>query len=255
MSATPLTSWVGRPLRLGAGRRAWVRDLVVDLAASPAEVTAVVVGDFSSRRRVDWSAVVGDPTPGRPEEESETEDGGTVRSPSEVLLVRDVLDSRVYDVGRRRTARVGEVWLDDRDGRLFVLGLDVRLGAAVERLRRSDRRGRTPPVGGLLDLSSVHLTSRHGHRAQLRSSTAPVHRLRGVDLAHLLTHLPVDSAADVARHLPTPHVQVALGHLHPHVRDRVQRALQSDGAPARTVRTRRTDGWRLYRPREHRETR
>ena len=70
--------------------------------------------------------------------------------------VRDVLDSRVYDVSRRRTARVAQVWLDVVDGRLRVLGLDVRVGAALARLRGAGSRGRTGATHDLLHLGSVH---------------------------------------------------------------------------------------------------
>jgi hypothetical protein len=139
------------------------------------------------------------------------------------------------------------VWLDHgADGSLCVAGLEVGSLVLLRRLgllRRHDTPAR------LLPLSQVHLTSLHGHRVQLETRSSSVYRLDGPGLAHLLTHLPVSSAADVVRRLPAHRVSSAVDHLHPHVVDRLRRAL-GEGAGPPTHRLRRTAGWRIYRPEE-----
>jgi hypothetical protein len=221
---------------------------VVDLSGPSAPVTAAVLGDSQGRRRVPWRQLGLHPRAalrltggagGSPER-------GAVRlGEHEVMLVRDVLDTRVYDVPRRRVVRVGEVWLDLlADGSFTVAGLEVGLRSLLPRL---GLRRHAPAAVALLPLTQVHLTSPHGHRVQLATASSSVHTLRGADLAHLLTHLPASAAADVVRELPEPTVAPAVGHLHPHVADRLDHALHTaTAAPAR--RWRRTAGWRLNRP-------
>jgi hypothetical protein len=231
----------------GTGHRVGrLRDLVVDLSFSPARVTAVVVGDHQGRWRVPWPAVTLEassvwlaaataarevPAPG----------------PHELLLVRDVLDTRVYDMPGQRAERVGDVWLDHLpDGSAVVAGLEV--GPAVL-LRRLGLGRWVPGPVQLRQLSQVHLTSAHGHRVQLATPGSSVHSLSGEDLAQLLTHLPVTAAADVVRHLPDGTVSQAVDQLHPHVHSRLRHALGGGTGPGR--RFRRTAGWRLYRPGRH----
>jgi hypothetical protein len=219
---------------------------VADLSCAPASVTRVVLGDFQGRWAVPWSDItlvtpdslrMADDTVGAAREP-------LALSPHEVMLVRDVLDTRVYDVRRRRSVRVGDVWLDQGDdGALSVAGLEV--GSEVF-LRRLGVRRRVVPSRPL-PLSEVHLTSLNGHRVQLATPSSSVHGLAGPDLAHLLTHIPMSSAVDVVRHLPAGSVSQAVEHLHPHVVDRLRHALDG-GATAPSRRLRRTAGWRTYRP-------
>lgn len=219
-----LTSLVGGPgSAVPGGPAGRLRDLVVDLSRSPVPVTGALTGDAPSRRP-------------------------PVLAPHEVRLVRDVLDCRVYDVPGRRTVRVGEVWLVRRDdGGLDVVGLEVGVAAVLRRLGLS--RLRSAPEGlPLLQLSQVHLTSPPGHRAQLATPSAPVHRLGPHDLAHLLTHLPVSFAEDVVRLLPQERSRAAFERLHPRVVARLAHTLDGREAPPRRHRTRRTAGWRLDRP-------
>lgn len=254
-----LTSLVGRRVLSASARRVgWVRDLVADLGVTPALVTGVVVGDFHGRWTIPWTAVTTDaagelrcadehavpPTPPTPPEQPEP-----ALEAHQLMLVRDVLDSRVYRVSGRRSARVGDVWLGHLpDGRLEVAGLEVGTGVVLGRLGLRPRHvfEESPAV---LPLSDVHLTSARGHQVQLATPTAPVHHLDAHELAHLLTHLPVTSAADVVRHLPEERAIAAAKHLHPHVLSRLAHAL--GGRPSlRHRRVRRTAGWRLNRPEE-----
>lgn len=261
-----LTSLVGRRVLSASGHRVgWVRDLVADLGSAPVPVTGVVVGDFHGRWTIPWAAVGPDvsdvlrcadaaavppptpatpPTPTTPPERPEPD-----LDTHQLMLVRDVLDSRVYGVTSRRSARVGDVWLTHRaDGRLEVAGLEVGTGVVLGRLGLRPRHD-FEESATLLPLSDVHLTSARGHQVQLATPTSPVHRLDPHELAHLLTHLPVTSAADVVRHLPAERADAAARHLHPHVLSRLAHAL-SGRASLHHRRVRRTAGWRLNRPAE-----
>ncbi len=254
-----LTSLVGRRVLSASGRRVgWVRDLVADLGVSPALVTGLVVGDFHGRWTVPWDAVTAGtadvlrctdvyavpPAPAAPPTQPEP-----CLDTHQLMLVRDVLDSRVYWVTSRRSARVGDVWLGQLpDGRLEVAGLEVGTGVVLARLGLRPRHD-FEESETVVPLSDVHLTSARGHQVQLATPTSPVHRLDAHELAHLLTHLPVTSAADVVRHLPAERANAAAKHLHPHVLSRLGHAL-SGRTSLRHRRVRRTAGWRLNRPEE-----
>ena len=249
-----LSALLGRAVATPSGRRIpRVRDLIVDLSVSPVTVTAVVVGDRQGRWRVPaWQVRL---TPsrsllvdGEASAPFEVQRGLPHLSAHELMLARDVLDTRVYDVPGRGTVRVGDVWLeqDSRD-RLVVAGLEVGARVVLRRLGRRSHRRSTGTVG-LLSLSEVHLTSPRGHQVQLATPTSSVHDLDATELAHLLTHLPMSSAADVVRELPDEVVAGAAGHLHPHVLRRLRHVLGGD-EPAIPRRIARTAGWRLNRPR------
>jgi len=246
----PLTRLIGRRLSEAAGRsRQRLRDVVVDVTEPDGVATGLLLGRSAHARFVPWRDVRLHPRTGMPTQFVDGHPRAVVTG-SELLLVRDVLDSRVYDVRARRTDRVAEVWLELREGRLEVAGVEVGARAMVRRLlpiEPSDRASTAPRM--LLPLSAIHLMSPGGHRAQLSSAGSPVHRLSGAGTAHLLTHLPPDAAAELARRLPEQHRRRVVQRLHPRVGDRLRQALGS-GSPARRPRTRRTDGWRLFLPPE-----
>ncbi|HEY6931911.1 MAG TPA: hypothetical protein VI452_00820 [Marmoricola sp.] len=224
---TRLTALLGAGEGPDGSARAETADLVADLVEDPPAVTRVLHEDG-------W-----DPAPAQ-------------LAATEVCLVRDVLDAPVYDVGAGRTVRVGEVWLARApDGTLRVVGVEIGPGSTWHRLVPRRHRRRTPAPGArLLSLHEVHLSSRHGHAAQLAAAGSVVHRLDEHQLAGLLTSLPVEMAAEVVRGLPRERAEAAIRHLHPRVSARLARGLGTapDEGPRRS---RRTAGWRLDRPHPH----
>ena len=223
--------------------------MVVDVTEPDGVATGLLLSRSAGTRFVPWRNVRLHPRTGMPTQVVGVQPWTALSGPH-LLLVRDVLDSRVYDVQGRRTGRVAEVWLELREGRLEVAGVEVGVRAMLRRLLpiRLPDTASTPPRE-LLPLSAIHLMSPGGHRAQLSSAGSAVHRLGGAGTAHLLTHLPPGAAAEVARRLPEQHRQRVVQRLHPRVGSRLRQALGS-GPPARRPRTRRTDGWRLYLPTE-----
>jgi hypothetical protein len=167
-------------------------------------------------------------------------------APTEVLLVRDVLDAPAYDPTRRRTVRVSHVWLahDDED-RAVVAGVDLHPQSTWRRLLPG--RGWSDLPLELVALADVHLASRQGHAAQLAAAGSVVHRLEDRDLAGLLGGLPVQMAAEVVDRLGDDRATRATRLLHPHVAERLAHARGLVAGPGRR-RMRRTAGWRLNRP-------
>ena len=171
----------------------------------------------------------------------------------ELLLVRDVLDCRVYVVSERQSARVGEVWLEPGEGTtLSVTGVEVGIGVI---LRRLGPRRRRRPVSGvrLLRLDQVHLVSGRGHIVQLSTDASPAQHLAPHELAHLLTQLPSRLAVDVLRRVPAARSQAAVEHLHPRCGPTWVEPSTVARSPRR--RFRRTAGWRMNRPPDDESTR
>lgn len=250
----PLTALTGVPVRDTTGHRTgWVRDVVARVGARGTQVTGLVLGDLRGRWVVPWS----DLDVSRLDRLTLVRDVAREHrqsnplEPDELLLVRDVLDCRVYVVAARGSARVGEVWLEESaDGTLSVRGVEVGTRVVLRRLgpqRWRDRASEKP----LVPLSEVHLVSGRGHIVQLASGMSPVPHLAPHDLAHLLTHLPARAAVDVVRRVPAASSRAALEHLHPRVRKHLGRAL--DGQAPSERRYRRTAGWRVNRPRDERQ--
>jgi hypothetical protein len=207
----------------------------------------VTVGDFRDRWVVPWSEVDEVGPDGvrlvhdRPADERLTTPVGA----DELLLVRDVLDCRVYLVRQRGVARVGDVWLERTPGRgMSVAGVEVGIRVMLRRLGLRRRSRDHDPL--VLPLSEVHLVSGRGHVVQLGTSASPVPGLVPGELAHVLTHLPARSAADVVGRVPAARTPDTTERLHPHVRDHLGRAVE--GRPASVRRYRRLAGWRLNRP-------
>jgi sporulation protein YlmC with PRC-barrel domain len=100
-------------------------------------------------------------------------------------LVRDVLDTQVYDIAGHRISRVGDVVLEMSDGALVVSAIEAGLAPVLRRLGlpRASRRAR----GRTLAWSELHPLSRRGHslvlatdpeRAQGHLAAAHAHRPR-----------------------------------------------------------------------------
>lgn len=248
-SLVPLTALTGLPVWDASGHRTgWVRDVVARVGPKDARVTGAVFGDAGDRWVVPWSDLdasdldrlslrhnlAKEPRPSVPLESDE------------LLLVRDVLDCRVYVVASRQIARVGEVWLEASPSEPpSVAGVEVGVGVLLRRLGPRRRRRPTSNVQ-LLRLHDVHLVSGRGHIVQLSTDASPARHLAPGDLAHLLTHLPARLAADVLLRVPAGRSRAAVEHLHPRVRSHLGRAMDGSRTPGR--RFRRTAGWRLYRP-------
>jgi hypothetical protein len=195
----------------------------------------------------------------------------------ELLLVRDVLDTQIFDLSQHRIARVSNVLLDRApDGHVDVVAVEIGFAAVLARLGLRQLGTRLPHHA--IGWGDLHLTSDRGHASQLATSAAAVHRLDSRGLAELLTRLPVESGADVLTTVGPSRSAQALARTHPAVGHRLLRAMAPEeadrlvrampaepatryrrlisGESRRRPRYRRLQGWRLYRPpatRSHRD--
>jgi hypothetical protein len=238
-----LSDLVGRRVRDLDRKVGRVGDLVADLSVSPARVTAVDVRARGGRRRYPWAVtrlshrllvVEGAPsTRGLAEHE--------------LLLRRDLQDTRVYDATAGEPARVGEVWLQLRgDGSLVVQGVET--GAAPVLRRLAPFPPTAPEVPDTVrPLREIALLGLRGHRLQNELDRGAVPDLDTDQLAGVLTHLTADRAVELVARLDVDTADAVVARLHPHVRSRVARAVRGP-VPGERRRTRRTAGWRRHAP-------
>lgn len=217
-----------------------VTDLVVDLAVDPARVVDVVGGRdrAASSRSVVIRTPRGSVLPLR--------SAGAPQHATELPLVRDVLDTRAWNPGTLRPARVGEIWLRcERDQAPEVAGLEVGVHPVWRRL--TSTAGSDRHVRQLLDLSRTPLLSRHGRAAQAALEVPPTTLLTQEELAHLITWLPAEGAVALLDQIGEARAAAVVESLHPHVRTRIERARTGD-LTGEHRRFRRTAGWRAYPP-------
>lgn len=151
--------------------------------------------------------------------------GGPVAlQPDEILLARDVLDTQVVDVVGHRLARVAEVLLArTRDSGLEVAGVEVGFRGVLRRLGL-----RRAAVGeDVVAWPDLHLTSERGHRVQLSTPRAAVHRLDPRALAALVSRLDTDAATEILASREPAVAADAVAVAPPEVSERVLRAMPS----------------------------
>lgn len=168
-----------------------------------------------------------------------------VRRPGEVLLVADVLDHQLVDVGGVRVVRAADLYLAPLSGAWHLVAVDVGLGALVRRMRPSRggrARTRVKP-DRVLDWAAVQpLTGPSDGPLRLRGPAAELHTLRPGQLADLLAELgreersvlleqlADEAAADALEEAEPEHVVALLHELAPERATAVLSVMEPDEA-------------------------
>jgi magnesium transporter len=183
------------------GRRAQLGDLAVNLQRDYPTVTGLVVGD---------GAAVTRPSGGLRLSESGRElhihelAAAPISPPAhedqEVLLVHDVLDSLVVDLGQRGPARINDIFLERDETGLQVKAIDTGVRGIARRLTG----GRWPAASGR-DLSDWrYVVFLHGtpRRPTANATCRRIARLPPGEIGQLSNALPYLHAAELIGLLP-----------------------------------------------------
>ena len=147
-----LSQVIGRPVRDRNGEPIGkVADLIVAVGERYPPVTGLVVETDRRRIFVPWTSVESLDTPGpgcrtRPSTSSKFQ-----QRPDEILLRADLMDKQIVDIDGRKVVRVNDLRLDEVEGALRLVAVDVG-GAGL--LRRLGIEGpfallaRQPPPAG-----------------------------------------------------------------------------------------------------------
>lgn len=185
-------------------------------------------------------------------------------------LHRDVLDSQVVDLSGSRLSRVSDILLvSDDSGALRPLAVDLGLGALAARIGLGTFGRHMRPV--VVAWDDLYLASEIGHRRELAVAADRLRRLGGSTIAEIVARLRVEQASEVLQAVEPSRAATAIAASHESLRHRLLHALPPvhRAAVLRAVpdplarelthpaqlagpgrrRLRRTEGWRVRRPR------
>jgi magnesium transporter len=201
-----LSQAIGRPVLDAAGEPLGnVADLIVALGARYPAVTGLVVATDRRRIFLPWSHV-----------SSFDETGARLSTPTiditrfqqredEFLLREDLLDKQIVDIDGRKVVRVNDLRLDDVEGKLHLVAVDVGASGLLRRLgiegayRTLARNLKLPTPERYIDWEDVDPVETSVASIKLRVPHAGLTELHPADLATIIDQLaPRDRAGVLA---------------------------------------------------------
>jgi magnesium transporter len=221
-----LSQAIGRPVLDGTGEPIGkVADVIVAVGERYPPVTGLVVATDRRRIFLPWSGLDRlDETGARLR--TQTIDIGRFHQRSnEILLRQDLMDKQIVDIDGRKVVRVNDLRLDEIEGRLRLVAVDVGAAGLVRRLgiegafRIIARNLRLPLPERYIDwadvdpvetsIASIKLRVPHGGLAELHPAdlASIIDQLARKDRAGVLASLDDEAAADAIEEME-PETQV-----------------------------------------------
>lgn len=122
------------------------------------------------------------------------------RREGEMLLVKDVLDKQVLDVGGRRVVRANDLRLVYRTGLLILIGIDVSPQALVRRILPGSMRVKRGP-GMVIDWRDIEQFASESPGVRLKIDHQRLSKLNPVDIAHIIEDLSYHQGAELVESL------------------------------------------------------
>ena len=201
-----LSQAIGRPVTDGTGESIGrVADLIVALGDRYPPVTGLVVDTGRRPIFLPWRSVATFDDAGARLATS-TVDIGTFRQrPDEILLRADLVDKQIVDIDGRKVVRVNDLRLDELDGVLHLVAVDVGASGLLRRLgvegayRVLARNLRLPLPERYIDWQDVDPVETSVASIKLRVPHAGLAELHPADLARIIDQLtPRDRVGVVA---------------------------------------------------------
>jgi CBS domain-containing protein len=217
-----LSQVIGRPVRdLNGESIGKVADLIVAVGERYPPVTGLVIDTDRRKIFLPWSSVASVDTSEARLETSQLDITKFSQRQNEILLKLDLLDKQIVDIDGRRVVRVNDVSLDEVEGSLRLLAVDVgtagllrRLG--IERPYRSVFRGLGRPAGErYIDWEDVDPLESTIAAVKLRVPHAGLAELHPADLATIIDQLTPRNRAGVLASLDDEAVADAIEELEP----------------------------------------
>lgn len=201
-----LSQTIGRPVRDQAGEPIGkVADLIVAIGERYPPVTGLVIATDRRRIFLHWADV------------QRLDEGGAIlgtskldiarfqQRPNEILLKEDLLDKQIVDIDGRRIVRVNDVVLDEVEGSLRLVAVDVGAAGLLRRLgfessfRTIARNLRVSLRERYIDWEDVDPLESTIASVKLRVPHAGLAELHPSDLASIIDQLsPSDRAGVLA---------------------------------------------------------
>ena len=217
-----LSQVIGQPVRDQNGEAIGkVADLIVAVGERYPPVTGLVINTDRRQIFLPWSSVAAVDVSGATLSTSQLDITKFSQRPNEILLKLDLLDKQIVDIDGRRVVRVNDVSLDEVEGSLRLVAVDVgtagllrRLG--IERPYRRIARGLGRSAGErYIDWEDVDPLESTIAAVKLRVPHAGLAELHPADLATIIDQLTPRDRAGVLASLDDEAVADAIEELEP----------------------------------------
>lgn len=221
-----LSQAIGRPvLDVDGDPIGKVADLIVALGEHYPPVTGLVVDTDRRRIFIPWSSVAAFDAAGARLSTDRLDIAKFHQRPNEITLKQDLLDKQIVDIDGRKVVRVNDLRLDEIEGRLHLVAVDVGAAGLLRRLglegawRTLARNSRVPLPERYIDwedvdpvetsIASIKLRVPHAGLAELHPSDLAtiIDQLAPKDRVGVLASLDDEAAADVFEEME-PETQV-----------------------------------------------
>jgi magnesium transporter len=217
-----LSQVVGRPVRDESGESIGrVADLIVAVGEQYPPVTGLVISTDQRKIFLPWSSVASVDVSGAILRTRTIDIGKFQQRPNEILLKADLMDKQIVDIDGRRVVRVNDLSLDDIQGSLRLVAVDVGAAGLLRRLgierpyRTLARNLRLPVQERFIDWEDVDPVESSIASVKLRVPHAGLAQLHPADLASIIDQLAPKERAGILASLDDEAVADAMEEMEP----------------------------------------
>jgi CBS domain-containing protein len=217
-----LSQVIGRPVRDPNGEPIGkVADLIVAVGDRYPPVTGLVVETGRRKIFLPWSSVESLDATGARLRTATIDIDKFRQRPNEILLRTDLLDKQIVDIDGRKVVRVNDLRLDEVEGALHLVAVDVGAGGLLRRLgveggfRVLARNLRVPMAERYIDWEDVDPVETSIASVKLRVPHQGLAELHPADLASILDQLAPKDRAGVLASLDDEAVADAMEEMEP----------------------------------------
>ncbi len=198
-----------------------VADLIVAIEGRYPPVTGLVVSTGRRRIFLPWSDVGSFGRDGATLSAHRIDIERFAQRPNELLLAADLQDKQIVDIDGRKVVRVNDLRLDDIDGRLHLVAVDVGPAGIARRLGvegpfvRLATRLHLPEMERYIDWEDVDPVETSIASIRLRVPHEGLRSLHPVDLATIIDQLAPRDRAGVLASLDDEQAADAIEVMHP----------------------------------------
>jgi CBS domain-containing protein len=232
-----LSQAIGRPVLDGNGEAIGkVADLIVAVGDRYPPVTGLVVATDRRRIFLPWSQVAAFDADGARLSGATIDITRFAQRPDEIGLRADLLDKQIVDIDGRKVVRVNDLRLDDVDGKLHLVAVDVGASGLLRRLgiegayRVLARNMRLPTPERYIDWEDVDPVETSIASIRLRVPHAGLTELHPADLATIIDQLAPRDRAGVLAALDDEAVADAIEEMEPETQVEVLEGLAPERA-------------------------
>ena len=232
-----LSQAIGRPVRDQLGESIGkVADLIVAIGDSYPPVTGLVVNNNGREIFLSWQAVNSLDAGGAALGTTAIDISRFQQRPNEIRLKRDLMDKQIVDIDGRKVVRVNDLRLDEVEGALHLVAVDVGASGMLRRLGiegpwRTLARGLHRDVPErYIDWEDVDPVERSIASVRLRVPHKGLAELHPADLATIIDQLTRSDRVGVIASLDDEAAADAIGEMEPETQVEVMEDLEPERA-------------------------